>query len=851
MDPQRWQEIERLYHAAQKYAEDDRAAFLENACAGDKSLRREVESLLACRHEANDFIESPAVHFTSNASVQAQIPSPDLTGQDVLHFRILGKIGAGGMGDVYRARDDLLKRDVAIKVLPDIFTDDPERLVRFEREARLLASLNHPNIAAIYSIEKIEVRRFLVLELVEGETLAQRIARGRLPLADALEICRQIAEGLEAAHDKGVVHRDLKPANVMVTPQGKVKVLDFGLAKPPSLEGSAGDLGNSPNPAEAGTHPGVILGTAAYMSPEQANGKPTDKRTDIWAFGCVLYECLAGKRAFPGETVTEIIASILKNEPDWTMLAADTPPSVRAVLRRCLQKDAAVRFHDIADARIELNAPYLEPTEAVRRKSSRLLQWGGCVLAALAVAGLALTLVLGYRSGDEVVVAVVPFENSTPGNSTLGDSIAEKLNLAIGELGIIKVRPLLDRQILTGDLNSQALANRLGVAALIWYRMRQEGENLEIYVELVDGRDGHASPFFRSESFSHTTALVAEIARWVVEGLRSQLGPAELKLLESLAYYGKGRDELDSRNSESIKNAEQYFNLASKLNPRYAPAFAGLAETYDMMAIYGGGDPREVFPKALKAAEDALNIDGKLPQAHSSLGYALERYALSRQAAEREYELAIKYGAANPDALANAYQRYGAHLVGLRRFREGIDYLHRAQNLNPLAPIAMVDEAQALIYMGNLQEAIRLCERTLARFPTFAPAYRFRGIAYELRGEYAKAIDDLESAVDCSGNSPLMKGELGHVLASAGRRDKAQDILSELLQRKKSGYSSSFRIAQIYVCLGDEKTALEYLVLAFEERDPYLWFLAVDPILNGKLGDNPRFIDLKKRAIRP
>jgi eukaryotic-like serine/threonine-protein kinase len=269
-----------------------------------------------------------------------------MIGKTLGHYRVGEQLGRGGMGEVYLADDTNLNRKVALKFLPDAFTGDPERMSRFEREAKLLASLNHPNIAAIYGLEQAEGTRFLVLELVEGETLAQRLSKGALPIEEALGVCRQIAEGLEAAHEKGVIHRDLKPANVMITEGDKVKILDFGLAKALSDETQSIDSSHSPTITEAMTRPGVILGTAAYMSPEQAKGKSVDKRADIWAFGCILYECLTGKRAFEGETVTETLAAVLTREPDWEKV----PAKVRALLRRCMEKDPKKRLRDIGDA---------------------------------------------------------------------------------------------------------------------------------------------------------------------------------------------------------------------------------------------------------------------------------------------------------------------------------------------------------------------------------------------------------------------------------------------------------------------------------------------------------------------
>ena len=285
-----------------------------------------------------------------------------MVGTTISHYKVLEKIGQGGMGEVYRAEDTNLDREVAIKVLPEQFTQDPQRLARFEREAKLLASLNHPNIAAIYGLEEADGVRFLALELVPGETLRERVARGPVPIEEALEVCRQIAEGVEAAHAKGVIHRDLKPANVKVTPEGRVKILDFGLAKAFEAEPPVTDISQSPTLTEEMTRAGVILGTAAYMSLEQAKGQPVDKRADIFAFGALLYELLTGKRAFEGETITETIAAVLKSEPDWNALPAATPWRIQDLLRRCLQKDVHDRLDGVANLRIEIKLALSEPT---------------------------------------------------------------------------------------------------------------------------------------------------------------------------------------------------------------------------------------------------------------------------------------------------------------------------------------------------------------------------------------------------------------------------------------------------------------------------------------------------------
>ncbi len=320
-------------------------------------------------------LESPAYVLTKGSLIAAK-------------YRITEEIGRGGMGVVYEAEDTKLARKVAIKVLPEIFAADPERLARFEREARVLASLNHPNIAAIYGVEEADGKRFLVLELVEGETLAERLSRSALTLEETLEVCRQIAEGLEGAHEKGIIHRDLKPANVKITPERKVKILDFGLAKAFHDQTSEVDISKSPTITADMTEPGVILGTAAYMSPEQATARPVDKRADIWAFGCILFECLAGQRAFSSATVTESIAAILRGEPGWDSLPARTPGNVRAVLRRCLQKDPKERMRDIGDARLEIGEPATYPPEAVPVPHRFSLLWLAAGAAVMLLAGI-------------------------------------------------------------------------------------------------------------------------------------------------------------------------------------------------------------------------------------------------------------------------------------------------------------------------------------------------------------------------------------------------------------------------------------------------------------------------------
>jgi len=397
MTPERWKRIEEVYHAARARPEGERAAFLAEACRDDDALRREVESLLTEETSDEGFLEPALVIAARMVSDAASSP---MIGRSLAGYQLLALLGAGGMGEVYRARDTKLGREVAIKILPHEFTSHPDRLARFDREARMLAALNHPNICAIYGFEEAVAVRFLVLELVEGMTLADMLAN--LPRThsggneqsprDAIVIARQIADALEVAHEKGIIHRDLKPANIKITPEGVVKVLDFGLAKAVGGNGSTPDLTHAPGTTRGGKHGGAVMGTAAYMSPEQARGLTVDKRTDIWAFGCVLYEMLTGKVTFAGDTASDSIARILEREPDWSALPATTPASIRRVLFRCLAKDSKQRLRDIADVRIELDAieEVLPGTFAVEksRASKRLsawLPWAALVAAAVAV----------------------------------------------------------------------------------------------------------------------------------------------------------------------------------------------------------------------------------------------------------------------------------------------------------------------------------------------------------------------------------------------------------------------------------------------------------------------------------
>ena len=395
MTPERWQKIEQLCHAALEREAYQRGAFLEEACRGDNELLSEVESLMAREKTAEGFLVSGGAEAAANVwtKMQDENAGRSMIGRQLGSYQVICLLGVGGMGEVYQALDTKLRRDVAIKVLPSAFVHDPERLARFQREARMLAALNHPHIATIHGLEQSDGIDYFVMELVPGDTLADRIKReGAVPVDEALGMATQVAEALEAAHEKGIIHRDLKPANVKVTRDGKVKVLDFGLAKAFTDDATEADPANSPTISRAETKPGAILGTPAYMSPEQARGMTVDKRTDIWAIGCVLYEMLTGVHPFPGADVTEILAAVVKSEPDWSRLPEDTPSAIRVLLRRCLQKDRSLRLRDAGDMRLEIQEALAAPNDVVATQtvsvSRNKLPW--VVAAGFAVATLAL-----------------------------------------------------------------------------------------------------------------------------------------------------------------------------------------------------------------------------------------------------------------------------------------------------------------------------------------------------------------------------------------------------------------------------------------------------------------------------
>jgi eukaryotic-like serine/threonine-protein kinase len=474
---QRWQQAQRIYESALARETAARPAYLADVCVGDEGLRKEIETLLENAASAEHFIEQPAIAAPGALA--------GLSGLSIGHcigpYQIVAKLGAGGMGEVYLARDTQLGREVAIKIVPAVFASDPDRVARFEREARLLGSLNHPHIATVHGLEPFASSHALVMELVEGPTLADRIARGPLAVSEALPVACQIAEALEAAHEKGIVHRDLKPANIKITPDSIVKVLDFGLAKAIRPTEGAPELPHSPAFTTGGTKDGVLLGTAAYMSPEQVRGQAVDNRADIWAFGCVLYEMLSGRRAFQGDEVSDILAGILRDDPAWDALPASTPQSIRQLVRRCLEKDRRERLQAIGDARLEISEALTrrtddEPTATPRSHTSRAKS----IVPLAAVAG-ATALVVG--------IGTWTMKPSSPAAERL---IARSL-IAVDPFGAGET-PFRTAIAVSPDGRTLVFRGRRGVAQQSWQLFLRPLDRLE--AAPIPGTEGAQNPFF-------------------------------------------------------------------------------------------------------------------------------------------------------------------------------------------------------------------------------------------------------------------------------------------------------------------------------------------------------------------
>jgi serine/threonine-protein kinase len=769
-------------------------------------------------------------------------------------FEILAPIGAGGMGEVYRARDNRLGREVAIKVLPEQLARNPVALARFERESKAVAALSHPNILALYDADVQQGVWFAVMELLEGKTLRGRLQQGAIPWREAVGIAAAVAEGLAAAHGKGIIHRDLKPENIFLTSGGRVKILDFGLArvKPP-------DAPQDQSSAPTETEPGLVMGTVGYMSPEQVRGERAEAPSDIFSFGCVLYEMLARRRAFTRGTAAQTMAAILETEPPGLGASGkQIPAELERLVARCLEKNPQQRFqsaHDLAFALGNVAGLGVEAFSPGKRKRLRLV-WIAPALAAVLAAASLYWLNRPAQAIDSL--AILPFANASadPNKEYLSDGITEHLINSLSQLPAVRVtaRSLAFRYK-GPQVDPQQAGRSLHVRAVLTGRVAERGGALNIQAELVNVEDGAQLWGAQySRRFSEILALQQEIAEVVAGELRQKpnaetqrrLAKRSTENTEAYQLYLKGRYYWNRRTEQTLQRAVEYFQQAIDKDPGYALAYAGLADSYAVYNSYQLELPREAGPKARAAAAKALEIDNTLAAAHASLGMIRMSYEWDWAGAEREFQRAIELD----PGYATAHHWYAICLASTGRSEEAIATLQRAQQLDPLSLIIGSDLGMLLRFARRYDEAIEQGRRVLEMDPNFASGRRSLGLAYEQKEMYAEAVAELQKALDASPGTPFTMGALGHALAASGSRGQARRVLSEVLELSKRRYVSPYNAAVVYLGLDDKERALEWLGKALGDRSLDMIFLKVDPRLD-PLRRDPQFASLLLRMGLP
>jgi len=747
-----------------------------------------------------------------------------MIGKAISHYRILEKLGEGGMGEVYLAQDTKLDRRVALKFLPAQLASDGEFKERFKREAQAAAALNHPNIITIHEVAEYESRPYIAMEYVEGEPLKDLITKKDLPINKVIDISMQICEGLAKAHQAGIIHRDIKPQNILLDKDGRVRILDFGLAK---LKRAA-----------MLTQIGTTLGTVAYMSPEQAQGKEADPRSDIFSFGVVLYEMITGKLPFKGEHEAAVIYSIVNENPEpLARYKSDLPDELQRIVDKAMEKNPDMRYQHVDDLGADLRKLKVEVESGV-------------------------TKTLMTKAKPSPSIAVLPFTNLTADKEQeyFCDGMAEEIINALTHVEGLHVVARTSAFSFRGkEVDVREIGRKLNVGAVVEGSVRKAGHKLRISVQLVKVADGY---HLWSEKYDRHTGeeccpedifcIQDEISMAVVDKLKVKLlGKEKEKLikrrtedLDAYSLYLKGRYFWNKRTEESLRKAVHYFEQAIEKDPGYALAYAGLADSHILLAEYSLLPPKDAFPRAKAAVMEALEIDETLAEAHTSLAFIKTLNDWDWIGAEKEFKQAIEF---NP-GYATAHQWYAEHLTMTGQYAEAIAEFKRAQELDPLSLIIGVASAVTL-FCGTRRydRVMEECQKVLEMDPNFGGALNVLGMVYRERAMYEEAIEAFQKARTFDEGNTWVTAELGHAYAVSGNRSEAQKVLDELEQLSKRSYVPPDNIALVYLGFGKKNLTFEYLEKAYEDRSVGLSWLKADPIFDS-LRSDPRFIKLLKKV---
>lgn len=733
-------------------------------------------------------------------------------------YEILSQVGSGGMGEVYRARHTRLDRDVAIKVLSASLSGDEQARKRFEREAKAVAALSHPNILAIHDFSAHEDIWYTVTELLVGETLRNRLHLGAIPWRRAVEIAVQIVEGLAAAHEQGVVHRDLKPENVFLTLDGQVKILDFGLALRQEVIRDDADT-------EAFlTDPGTVLGTTFYMSPEQLRGEALDPSTDVFSFGCLLYEMIGGRRPFSGVHTTAVISAILSEEPPG--LSPDLPADLRTVIGHCLRKDRTQRFRSARDLAIVLRTTGSRSHPQVSAQSD--------------------------SSRDSIGIVPLRVNRADEDLEYLGDGVTETVVNALTRIRSLRVVPNSTMSRYKGrDADVRTIAAQMSVRTVLTGRISRIGSTIVLAVELIDAaRDAQIWGERYQRDGNDLLNLPETLAAGIVERLRAELTTDERKHLskrytesrEAYEAYLRGRFHFNKRNEASVKTAIRFFRQAIERDPTYAHAYSGLADAYLILGSYGIA-PRDCVPKARAAAAEALRIDEEIAEAHGSLGFATSFYEWRWREGERDFRRAIEL---NP-SYGLAHHWFGLQLVAQKRFEEGQRELERARDLDPLSLIFNAGVGAGYRWNRQYARALEEYRKALEIDSEFLPALLQSADAYihlSLLDEAAAAAEKALRIEPENTTAIVARARVHHL---TGTRDEAVRLQRQMIELASGRYVSSVDLAGIEAAFGNHDHAISLLERALEEGAMWLAFIGVDAQWDA-LRDNPRFVRLLRET---